>query len=157
VVANDQNWRMGMATDLIHDRGRGPEISGTRITVYKLLEHFLDPTETEATICRVYGLTPEQVAAARAYVLNNPVTVLAKHLEIEARMAAGNPPEMVERAKETHATFLRFKKWLSEPEEAAAREQAAEVASGSGRNGSKEFPTFKEWLAERESRPGDGS
>jgi len=40
-----------MSTDLIHDRGRGPEISETRITVYNLLEHFLDPTETEASIC----------------------------------------------------------------------------------------------------------
>jgi len=146
-----------MATELIRDRGRGPEIEGTRITVYDLLLHFLDPTETEATICRVYELTPEQVAAARAYVLNNPETVLAKHLQIEARMAAGNPPEAIERAKETHATFLSFKKWLSEREEAAAQEHAAEVTSGSGRNGPKEFPTFKEWLAEREPRPSEGS
>ncbi len=118
-----------------------------------MLEHLLDATETEATICRVYELTPEQVAAARAYVLNNPQTVLARHLEMEARMAAGNPPEVVERAKETHATFFNFKKWLSEREETAAREQAAEVTSGSGWNGPKEFPTFKEWFAERESRP----
>ena len=80
-----------MGTDLIHDRGRGPEIVGTRITVYNLLPHFLDPSATEAYICRVYELTPEQVAAARAYVLNNPETVLAEHLAIEARMAAGNP------------------------------------------------------------------
>ena len=146
-----------MATDVIHDRGRGPEIRGTRITVYNLLLDFLDETKTEAYICRVYELTAEQVAAARAYVLNNPDTVLAKHLEIEARIEAGNPPEVVERAKETHATFLSFKKWLSEREEAAAREHAAELASGSGRNGPEAFPTFKEWLAERESRPSEGS
>jgi uncharacterized protein (DUF433 family) len=157
VVTNDENWRKVMATDLIHDRGRGPEIKGTRITVYNLLQHFLDPTETEATICRVYELTADQVAAARAYALNNPETVLAKHLQIEARMTAGNPPEVVERAKETQATFLSFKKWLSEREGAAAREHAAEVTSGSGRNGPNEFPTFKEWLAERESRPSEGS
>jgi hypothetical protein len=43
-----------MAIDLIHDRGRGPEVKGTRITVYNLLPHFLDPTATEAYICRVY-------------------------------------------------------------------------------------------------------
>jgi hypothetical protein len=77
-----------MTTDLIHDRSRGPEIRGTRITVYNLLQ---------------------------------------------------------------------LKKWLSEREETAAREQAAEMTSGSGWNGPKEFPTFKEWLAERESRPGEGS
>src|SRR5437763_14485979 len=86
-------------TDLIHDRGRGPEIRGTRITVYNLLPYFLDPTATEAYICRIYDLAPEQVAAARAYVLNNPDTVLAVHLGIEARMAAGNPPQVIEQAR----------------------------------------------------------
>jgi len=146
-----------MATDLLHDRGRGPEIVGTRITVYHLLPHFLDSATTEADLCRIYELTPEQVAAARAYVLNNPDTVLAKHLEIEARMAVGNPPQVIERAKETHATLLRFKEWLVQREEAAAQEQSAEVASESDRNGSGRFPTFKEWLAERESRPVEGS
>lgn len=145
-----------MTTDLIHDRGRGPEIKGTRITVYDLLPHLLEPTETEAYIGRVYELTAEQIAAARAYILNNPESVLAKHLKIEARMAAGNPPEMIERARETHATFLNFKAWLREREEAAAREHTAEVTSDGGQNGSKEFPTFKEWLAERESRPREG-
>ena len=101
-----------MPTDLIHERGRGPELVGTRITVYNLLPHLLDPAMTEAEICRFYELTPEQVAAARAYVLNNAETVLAEHLKIEARMAAGNPPDVIAKAKETHATFLRFKDWL---------------------------------------------
>ena len=55
-----------MATDIIQDRGRGPEIVGTRITVYNLLPHFLDPTATEASLCRLYELTAEQVAARRS-------------------------------------------------------------------------------------------
>ena len=137
-----------MATDLIHDRGRGPEIAGTRITVYNLLPHFLDPTATEAVICRLYELTPEQVAAARAHVLNNADTVLAEHLKIEARMAVGNPPDVVERAKQTHATFVRFKDWLTKRQQAAPADE---------RNGSNGFPTFREWLAEQESRPVEGS
>jgi len=94
-----------MATNLIHDRGRGPEIVGTRITVYNLLVDFLDSEMTEAQICRLYELTPEQVGAARAYILNNPDTVLARHLEIEARNAVGNPPELAERMKRTHVVF----------------------------------------------------
>ncbi len=49
---------------------------GTRITVYNLLPHFLDPAMTEAEFCRFYELTPEHVAAARAYLLNNAETVL---------------------------------------------------------------------------------
>ena len=83
---------------LIQDRGRGPEIAGTRITVYNLLHSFLDPTVTEEEICRVYDLTPRQVAEARAYVLGNPETVLAEHLKIEERLAAGNPPAVREKA-----------------------------------------------------------
>ncbi|MBW3540501.1 MAG: hypothetical protein KY476_09530 [Planctomycetes bacterium] len=98
-----------MNSDLLHDRGRGPELIGTRITVYDLLPHFLDPTATEGYICHLYNLTPQQVAAARAYVLNNPDETLAEHLEIEARMAEGNPPEVIERAKATHERFMAFK------------------------------------------------
>lgn len=146
-----------MADNLIHDRGRGPEIVGTRITVYNLLPHFLDPTATEAYICGLYELTPEQVAAARSYVLNNPDKVLAEHLRIEARMAAGNPPQVIEQAKHTHATFLSFKRWLAEREHAAAHEHAAEATSGNERNGPNRLPTFREWLAERESRSAKGS
>jgi uncharacterized protein (DUF433 family) len=148
---------MHMATDVINDRGRGPEIAGTRITVYNLLPHFLDSTATEEYICRIYELTPEQVAAARAYVLNNPDTVLAEHLKIEARMAAGNPPQVIENAKQTHAAFLSFKEWLVQRNEATAQEHTAEVTSESLRSGSGRFPTFREWLAERESRPLEGS
>ena len=120
-----------MANDLIHDRGRGPEIRGTRITVYNLLPHFLDPTETEAYICGLYELTPEQVAAARAYVLNNPEGVLAQHLKIEARMAEGNPPEVIEKARKTHDTFLNFKKWLAERETAEEYQQTTDDTSES--------------------------
>ena len=146
-----------MATDLIHNRGLGPEIMGTRITVYDLFPHLLEPTETEEYICRLYDLTAEQVAAARAYILNNPEEVLAGHLEIEARIAEGNPPEVTERAIRTRETFLDFKKWLAEREGAEAQDQPAELISGRIRNGSKEFPTFKDWIAKRELRPTEGS
>lgn len=146
-----------MATDLIDDRGRGPEIVGTRITVYNLLPHFLDAAETEASICRVYQLTAEQVAAARAFVLNNPDTILAEHLKIEARMAAGNPPEVIEQATRTRASFLRFRDWLAEREKAAALEHTAEAPSEGVRADSDPFPTFREWLAGQESRSAGGS
>lgn len=137
-----------MATDLIHDRGRGPEIRGTRITVYNLLADFLDPTRTEARIGQLYELTPEQVAAARAYVLNNAEAVLAEHLRIEERMASGNPPEMIEEAKRTQDVLRRFKDWLAERQ----RAEDLEHANGPGR-----FPTFREWLERSEARAGEGS
>src|ERR1700733_12498176 len=132
-----------MATDLIQDRGRGPEIAGTRITVYNLLSDFLDPTATEASICRIYNLTAEQVAAARAYVLNNPDTVLAEHLRIDARMSAGNPPEVIEQAKKTHAAFMSFKEWLNQRQQATARAADAGFAAENHPNGMNGFPTFR--------------
>jgi uncharacterized protein (DUF433 family) len=148
---------MKMAADLIQDRGRGPEILGTRITVYNLLSDFLDPTATEASICRIYDLTPEQVAAARAYILNHLDTVLAEHLRIDARMSAGNPQEVIEQAKLTHAAFMSFKEWLVQRQQAAAQEPSAEATSESGPKKSNGFPTFREWVAERESRSVKGS
>jgi hypothetical protein len=144
-----------MSTNLIHDRGRGPEIVGTRTTVFNLLPYLLDPTATEDYICRVCELTPDQVAAARAYVLNNP-EVLGENREIEERITAGNPPQMAEKAKETHAKFLSFRQWLKERESAAAHGQADELAPGNRGADSNSFPTFQEWLVQRESRSADG-
>ena len=146
-----------MANNLIHERGRGPEILGTRITVYNLLPHFLDPAVTEADICQIYELTPEEVAAARAYVLNSPETILAKHLELEERMAAGNPPQVIEEARQTHTTFQRFQEWLTRRQEAEDQEDTAMDSQERARNGTRPFPTFKEWLALQASRPAERS
>ena len=132
-------------SQLIHDRGRGPEIAGTRITVYNLLQSFLNPTITEEEICRIYGLTSQQVAAARAYVLTNPETVLAEHLKIEERLAADNPPEVREKAEQAKATLLRFKQWLAERDAAGDQGEVDEERPG-------RFPTFREWLAQCEDR-----
>ena len=147
-----------MTTDLIHDRGRGPEIIGTRITVYNLLPYFLDPTATEAYICKLYELTPEQVAAARGYVFNHLDTVLTKHLEIEARLAAGYLAQTMEQPKQLHPAVLNFRKWLAEREQAEAQERAAEAKAESAQNGARRrFPSFREWFAERESHSGEGT
>lgn len=134
-----------MASNVIHDRGRGPEIVGTRITVYNLLDSFLDPSVTEEEICRVYELSAEQVAAARAYVLNNPDTVLAEHLRIEEKMAAGNPPEVRQQAERAKSTFNRFKEWQAEREAAESKEDEAPERES-------RFPTFREWLAEEKAK-----
>ena len=129
-----------MATSVIQDRGRGPEIAGTRITVYNLLQSFLDPTVTEEEISRVYDLTAEQVAAARAYVLNNPDTVWAEHLKIEEKMAVGNPPQVREQAERAKTTFKSFKEWLIERE-------AMNLEGDEAKESPRGFPTFREWLA----------
>jgi hypothetical protein len=109
------------------------------------------------TFCRVYDLTSEQVAAARAYVLNNPETVLAEHSRIEAKLEAGNPPHVIEQAKQTRAAFLSFKKWLIEREPASAQGRGAESASEGDQACPRHIPTFREWLSGQESRPLEGS
>jgi uncharacterized protein (DUF433 family) len=141
-----------MATESTHDRGCGPEIVGSRITVFNLLVDFMDARMTEARICRLYDLTPERVASARAYILNNPDTVLARHLEIEARNAAGNSPELVERMKRTHVVFEQFREWLEKRRAEEAEENRDQGGSAAGNL----IPTFYEWLAEQESRPVEG-
>lgn len=151
-----------MVAPLIHDRGRGPEVAGTRITVYNLLPYFLDPTATEEYICRACDLTPAEVAAARAYVLDHADTVLAEHLRIEARIAAGNAPEVAARAEQTHATFLQFKQWLAERAQAdpTPGPMGPELqASGNGENNGAHAngPSFREWLRRQDVQPTKGS
>ena len=68
-------------------------------------------------------------------------------------MAIGNPPEVIEQAKHTHAVFLRFQEWVIKRKEDEPLELAAEAADGNGRSGSFEFPSFREWMKEQESRP----
>jgi uncharacterized protein (DUF433 family) len=144
-----------MEADLIHNRDGGPEIVGMRITVYNLLPYFLDPTATEAHICQLYELTPEQVAAARAYVLNHADTVMAKHLEIEARIKLGNPPGLNERFQKTHEEFMRFKNWLAHRAQSTPRDEDQEATPPhSGPNGDRST-TIKQWLAECDSSKGE--
>jgi uncharacterized protein (DUF433 family) len=141
-----------MVKDLIHDRGRGPEIIGTRITVYNLLPYLLDPAATEDYVCRLYDLNPEQVAAARAYVLNNADVVLAEHMQIEARMNAGNPPEVIEAARRTHARLVQFKEWLGAQERSEAKSDASQ---SQGNCLKSDRPTFREWVASGGDREAD--
>ena len=145
-----------MATELIHNRGRGPELIGTRITVYNLMPYFLDPTATEEYICKLYDLTPEQVAALRAYVFNHPDEVLAQHLKIEARIAKGNPPEVIEAAKQTHELLMRFRAWLDERKRANEAEAAAKRAAGIEPGEPAGVPSFREWVMQQKSQQAAG-
>lgn len=106
-----------MNSALVHEQG---QIAGTRLTVYNLLPQLLDATLTEAGIAQMNGLTPAQVAAARAFVLAHADVVLGTHLKIEARMAAGNPPEVRERARQTHEAFVQFRDWLAQQDQAVS-------------------------------------
>ena len=122
---------------LIRDRGRGPELVNSRITVFDLLPDLLDPSQTEADILAGYPtLTREQVAAARAYALEHAERLLPEQRAWEARPARRNPPEVearwAEAAPRIRERMRRHRLWL------AVREH--------GPNGSFR-PTLEEWLA----------
>ncbi|HET6882823.1 MAG TPA: hypothetical protein VFI31_21830 [Pirellulales bacterium] len=134
--------------ELIHDRGRGPELVGTRITIYHLLPYFLDPTATETYICQVNNLTPEQVAASRAYILSRADAVLAEHLKIEERIATGIASDAVKHAEKARETLVKFKEWLAERDKPAA-------GGGAAATDSAELPAFRDWIIAREAALGE--
>ncbi len=92
----------------------GPNIIGMRITVYHLVPYFLKPNYTEQQIQELYPLLSlQQVAAARAYFLANYDAVMKRHLEIEARNAAGNPPEVRKQMAESRERYKLLRHWFA--------------------------------------------
>jgi uncharacterized protein (DUF433 family) len=139
-----------MSAALIHDRGRGPELVGTRITVENLLPDLLNASLTETDICRTYGLNPQQLAAARSYVLSNPETVLADHLKIEEQIANAASPEMREQAQRRRELFLRFRDWVKSSRVEIEQDREADTLSSST------LPTFREWLVQQDAEVAKG-
>jgi uncharacterized protein (DUF433 family) len=83
--------------DVIINRGRGPEIAGTRITVYDVLDYATKgyhPT----FIASLFRVSSAQVLAALQYIEDHKEEEMAEYQEMLARDAQGNPPEV--RAKE---------------------------------------------------------
>jgi uncharacterized protein (DUF433 family) len=82
----------------IHDRGRGPELVGTRTTVYDVIPYWLGGHDAEY-IARAMGHQPEQIAALIRYIEDHQEEVMVVHRRIEERIARGNPPEVEEKLK----------------------------------------------------------
>lgn len=138
-----------MESPLIHDRGRGPELVGTRITVYNLIPYFLNPETTETQIACGAGITPGQVAAMRAYVLRHYAEVMAVHQQIEERIRRGieaqNTPEFQTRRARVAEEMQLYRVWLRERDPSAVPTDPAERAQA-----------FREWLASRRRVPAAG-
>jgi len=77
----------------IIDRGRGPEIEGTRITVYDILDYYQDDWHHTA-IAGWLRLSSADVLAAIQYIEEHKAEVLARYQEMLERCARGNPPEI---------------------------------------------------------------
>ena len=89
----------------IHDRGRGPEIKGTRITVYDIMDYermAWDAAKTAAWL----KLTVEEVTVAMDYIAAHRDEVTPIYQKMLERDARGNPPELQAKIDALHVAFM---------------------------------------------------
>lgn len=87
---------------VIINRGRGPEIEGTRITVYDILDHVQagwHPTRIAAFL----RVSSDQVLAAIDYIESHKEEVTHAYQRILERAARGNPPDILEKQQASQA------------------------------------------------------
>jgi uncharacterized protein (DUF433 family) len=82
-----------MTEPRIVDRGDGPKIEGTRITVYTIFED-LRNGHARDEIAMTLDLSSRQVQAAIDYLHANEDSVNADYEKIIARIRNGNPPHV---------------------------------------------------------------
>lgn len=80
-------------TASIIDRGRGPEIEGTRITVYDIWDYARQNWHRDA-IASTLRLSSSQVSAALAYIDAHKPDILSEYEKILQREQRGNSPEL---------------------------------------------------------------
>ncbi len=102
----------------IIDRGRGPEIAGTRITVYDVLDYLREEWPAKE-IAWLFHLSTDQVDAAVRYIEEHKAEVMADYDEMLVRDARGNPPELQAKLDAGHERFLAM---VRERREAKSRE-----------------------------------
>lgn len=93
----------------IIDRGRGPEIVGTRITVYDIWDYAKHGWH-EAQIAATLRLSSRQVGAALAYIEHHKDEVMNAYLEMIERDARGNSPETRQKLQASHEKLQEFMK-----------------------------------------------
>lgn len=84
-----------MIKPCIIDRGDGPKIEGTRITVYTILE-YVRAGRTRDWIAALLQLSSSQVQAAMDYIRDHETEVNADYDAILARIEKGNPAQVEE-------------------------------------------------------------
>lgn len=92
----------------ITDRGRGPEIAGTRVTVYLVWEFYRGGSSRD-DIALAVGLSSRQVQAAIDYIDAHRDEVEREYAKIEARIKQGNPDWVEQRLKENREKLRQWK------------------------------------------------
>jgi uncharacterized protein (DUF433 family) len=85
--------------------GRGPEIAGTRITVYDVIEYYKAGRHRDM-IAVTLGLSSRQVEAAIRYIEEHRDEVMASYERNMERIRRGNPPELQAKLDAGHERFL---------------------------------------------------
>ncbi len=81
-----------MAANII-DRGRGPEVKGTRVTVYRIMD-FVREGSSAGRIATELHLTEEQVRVALDYITAHRPSVDAEYDKVLQRVQQHNPPHV---------------------------------------------------------------
>jgi uncharacterized protein (DUF433 family) len=81
-----------MAVRII-DRGRGPEVVGTRITVYRIMDFLREGSSAERIAAELH-LSEEQVRVALDYIAMHRRTIEAEYEKILQRVQQRNPPHV---------------------------------------------------------------
>ena len=89
----------------IVDRGRGPELEGTRVTVYRIMDFVQEDCST-GDIATALHLTEEQVRVALDYIAMHRQKVEAEYNKILQRVQQRNPPH-VEAGRATSPEALK--------------------------------------------------
>jgi uncharacterized protein (DUF433 family) len=74
----------------IIDRGRGPELEGTRVTVYRVMDYVVEGASARR-IAHELNLSDEQVQAALEYIAAHRSEVDAEYERILKRVHGNNP------------------------------------------------------------------
>ena len=89
----------------IIDRGRGPEIAGSRIPVFDVLD-YLQEGWNPVEIALFFRLSTRQVDVAVRYIEEHHDDVMEEYRRILERCARGNPPELQARLDAGHEQFM---------------------------------------------------
>ena len=92
---------------IIINRGRGPEIAGTRITVYDIWDYAREG-DHHTYIAAVLGLSSTQVQAALDYIEAHKEAVLANYQKILDRAKVPYSPEVQAKVDAIHAKYEKL-------------------------------------------------
>jgi uncharacterized protein (DUF433 family) len=95
----------------IIDRGRGPEIAGTRITVFDILP-YVEMGWHHSSIALLFSLSSEEVLTAIQYFRDHETEMTEMNRRITERIAQGNPPDVEVKKHGSHTKLLALRDHL---------------------------------------------